>query len=122
MNEKVEFQKVFEQLREILNSFAGDLDLLFDESDTYYLNTKYIMSNNKPMYFGSVKINKNYVSYHLMPVYVFPELLKSISSELEIRMQGKSCFNFKLVNTSVFKELAELTKQGFQQYRNAGYV
>jgi len=41
------------------------------------------MKNKKPMYFGSVKININYVSFHLMPVYVFPELLKNMSPALK---------------------------------------
>lgn len=67
------------------------------------------------MYFGSVKINKNYVSFHLMPVYVFPFLIDKISPELKSRMQGKSCFNFKTIDIKLFSELGELTGLGYAQ-------
>ncbi len=74
------------------------------------------------MYFGSTKIKKNYVSYHLMPVYVFPELLEGTSAELKKRMQGKSCFNFKVANRQLFEELRELTNAGYEKYKKAGYL
>ena len=80
------------------------------------------MQNKKPMYFASVKINKNYVSFHLMPVYVFPELLENISTQLKRRMQGKSCFNFKVLNEPLLEELSELTNNGYSKYKNAGYL
>ena len=47
-----------------------------------------------------------------MPVYVNPKLLNNISPELKRRMQGKSCFNFKKIDESLFEELAVLTKRG----------
>jgi len=93
-----------------------------DDVDNFYLNTQFIMKNKKPMYFGSVKININYVSFHLMPVYVFPELLKNMSPALKRRMQGKSCFNFKKVNEDTFKELRELAINGYSKYEKAGYL
>ena len=37
-------------------------------------------------------------------------------------MQGKSCFNFTHAEASLFKELAELTEAGFNDYRKQGYV
>jgi len=36
-------------------------------------------SQGREVWFGAVGERKNYVSYHLMPVYAFPELLKKIS-------------------------------------------
>ena len=122
MNAKTNFEIVFERLRKILKPYADDLDLIVDEPENYYLNTKYIMKNKKQMYFGSVKISKSYVSFHLMPVYVFPELLDEISEDLKKRMQGKSCFNFKLVDESFFTELEVITKRGFQKYENSDYI
>ena len=35
-----------------------------------------LLFKGKPMYFGSVLIQKNYVSFHLFPVYTNPELGK----------------------------------------------
>ena len=70
----------------------------------------------------AVQIKKNYVAYHLMPVYVFPELLSGISPELGHRMQGKSCFNFKATDQTLFRELEQITAAGYQRYKEAGYI
>jgi hypothetical protein len=37
-------------------------------------------------------------------------------------MQGKSCFNFKMVDETVFQDLAQLTAKVLTGMRNAGYV
>ena len=47
------------------------------------------------MFFGSVRLGKAYVSYHLMPLYMRPALTSLVSPVLKKRMQGKTCFNFK---------------------------
>ncbi len=65
-----------------------------------------------------MQTRKNYVSYHLMPVYAFPELLKGASPELKKRMQGKSCFNFKAVDDKLFAELLRLTEKGYQRFKD----
>ena len=122
MADKNEFQDIFTALRNILNEHEKKLVLVNDKPDNYYLNTAFIMKNKKPMYFGATIINKNYVSFHLMPVYVNPGLLKDMSSELKKRMQGKSCFNFKKMDKDLFKELEKITKAGFSDYKKQGYL
>ena len=52
-------------------------------------------SQGREVWFGGVQIKKNYVSYHLMPVYAFPDLLDGLSPELKKRMQGKSLLQFQ---------------------------
>jgi hypothetical protein len=81
-----------------------------------------MQSNNKPLFFASARVAKQYVSFHLMPVYVWPELLEGTSEQLRKRMQGKSCFNFKKPEPELFEELASLTRRGFERYRDTGYV
>ena len=87
-----------------------------------YVDSRFIQKNKKPMHFGAVMLKKSYVSYHLMPVYVTPELLKGMSPGLKRRMQGKSRFNFTEIDKALFKELAALTKAGFQGYKDRGFV
>lgn len=122
MSNQSNFQDVFERLKNILSDYAGELTYVKDEPGDFYLETKHIMKNKKPMFFGAVQIRKAYVSYHLMPVYVFPELLVNISPELKRRMQGKSCFNFKSFDDELFEELARLTDAGCKKYKEVGYV
>lgn len=114
--------QVFTELRSVLVPYASQLVVTYDGADGYSLDTRHILPNRQPLFFGSVKVQKNYVSFYLMPVYVFPELLEGISDELRKRMQGKSCFNFKKLDSDLFSELASLTRAGFERYQTAGYI
>ena len=122
MGKSAELETVFEKLSDIMRQFEGDLVVKSREADNYYLDTTTLARNKKPMFFGAVQVKKNYVSYHLMPVYVFPELLEGMSEKLAKRMQGKSCFNFKALDQETFQELARLTEKSLEQFREAGYV
>jgi hypothetical protein len=96
--------------------------LVRDKPGDIYLNTAHQMKNGQPLFFGAAAIRKRYVSFHLMPVYVFPELLHSIPTQLERRRHGKSCFNIKHPDDVIFAALEQLTAHGISQYRRAGYV
>jgi hypothetical protein len=113
---------VFTELRKLLAPHAAKLDATKDTDVELYLNTRHIQKNKSPLFFGAVQIKKAYVSYHLMPVYVKPELLDDISPALKACMQGKSCFNFKSVEPALFKELGKLTKAGYASYKAQGFV
>ena len=120
MAKGTDFDGAFSRLKEILEPYAPELALTADTGDNYSLDTRTIMENKKPLFFGSVRRGKSAVSFHLMPVYTNPALLDTISPELKKRMQGKSCFNFKSVDENLFAELKELTKAGFEEYREKG--
>lgn len=113
---------VFAALKEIMLPYASQLTIKVDRDDELNVDTELLMKNGKTLWFGGVQIKKNYVSYHLMPVYVNPGLLKSMSPTLKKHMQGKSCFNFTSADQALFSELAELTEAGFLDYRKRGYV
>ena len=117
MPKQNDFLPVFEQLKSILEPFAPNLTVKTDSADTYYLDGPYSEKWKRNLFFGSVQVKKNYVSFYLMPVYMYPDLLNGISPELKKRMQGKSCFNFKQVEPTLFKELAELTKKGYERFK-----
>ena len=75
-----------------------------------------------PGYFGGAKVGKRYVSFHLMPVYAFPDLLDNISPGLLKRMQGKSCFNVTKVDEAVLAELTDLTRLGYRPLEANGLL
>jgi hypothetical protein len=112
-----DFPLVFEQLRNILKPYAKNWNVKTDTPETYYLDGPYSEKWKKQLFFGSVQIKKNYVSFYLMPVYMYPELLVDISPELKKRVQGKSCFNFKTVEPPLFQELKDLTRKGVDKFR-----
>ena len=117
-----DFPVVFDQLKAILKPYEPRLSVTVDSSEGYSLDTHQLGPNKKPMFFGAAVIKKNYVSFHLMPVYAKPELLDALSPALKSRMQGKSCFNFAQIDQPLFQELATLTKAGFASYEEQGFV
>jgi len=114
--------EVFDALKEVMEPHTRSLDVKRDEPGNFYVDTFHVMKNRKRLWFGGVQIKKNYVSYHLMPVYVNPKLLENMSPELKKRMQGKSCFNFKSIDEKLYGELGRLTNRGLQDYRASGYL
>ena len=111
------FPPIFEKLKSILKPHAKALTVTIDSSDGYSLDGPYSKKWKRNLFFGAAQIKKNYVSFYLMPVYMYPELLKGVSPELKKHMQGKSCFNFKKVEPELFKELATLTKVGAEKFK-----
>lgn len=113
---------VFDVLREVLRPYAVALEVKRDSASDFYLDTRHIQKNKKPLFFGAVRVQKNYVSFHLMPVYLEPRLLDGVSERLMKRMHGKSCFNFIELDRSLAEELAALTAAGYAHYEKLGLV
>lgn len=117
-----DFQPVFDELKQLMEPYAGKLRSTGRPGDFQLIGPPVPLSKGKDVWFGAVKINKNYVSYHLMPVYAFPDLLDGLSPRLKKRMQGKSCFNFTAVDKALFAELKRLTKAGFERFKQAELI
>jgi hypothetical protein len=121
-NRDNDFISSFNSIKSILKKYEKSLRVIADSNDNYCLNTGYDEKRKADIYFGGVQIKKNYVSFHLMPVYVNPNLLQKLSPELKKRMQGKSCFNFKVIEMKLITELSMLTKNGFEFYKKIGML
>ena len=111
------FEEAFERLKAILKPLEKDLAVKTDEPGKYYLLTKKLNEKKQEIWFGGVETKKNYVSFHLIPLYYFPELLNDISPELKKRLTGKSCFNFKKPDDAVFADLENLAKASFETFK-----
>jgi hypothetical protein len=111
-----DFNAVFAALKPVLAQHAGRLPVKTDSPTEYALVTKtpspFPQHKGHPMDFGSVRIGKAYVSFHLMPLYMCEPLIAKIPEVLTKRMQGKACFNFKEVPDPVqLRELKILTEE-----------
>ena len=122
MIKQSKYDGVFVALRNILQKHSNRLSVTADSPGYYCLSVDFSAKLGKGFPVAWVNIGKAYVSYHLMPVYMFPKLLDGLSKELRARMQGKSCFNFKVVNESLFKELEQATTRGLKMSKDAGYA
>lgn len=122
MADTSDFNTIFTELRLIFRPLEKRLDIIKDDAAEFCANSREPWSNGKELYFGGAVIKKNYVSFYLMPVYMYPDLLDGISEALRKRMQGKSCFNFSKYDRPLIRELATLTKVSFERLRNEGYA
>lgn len=107
---------VYTTLREVMERHTTGLNMTDDKPGNTTVESQDMAANGKPRWFGAVQTKKNYVSYHLMPVYEDPSLLNDISPELKARMQGKSCFNFKTIDSELFDQLGRLTATGTKAF------
>jgi hypothetical protein len=119
MAKEENFPAVFDALKAILQPYMPPLVAKADTPDNYYLEAVPSAKYPKGFGVGAVQIKKNYVSYHLTPVYMYPDLLDGLSAPLRKRMQGKGCFNFTVPDEVLFAELAQLTARGFARFREA---
>ena len=112
------FEATFAALKNVLKPFERHFDVVKDTRNAYYLASKTAKTRSKAaIWFGGVEIKKNYVSFHLVPVYAAPQLVKDLSPSLKKRMQGKGCFNFTDIEPAHLKELDVVTKKGY-----AGFI
>lgn len=117
-----DFQSVFAALRQLLSAYEDRLACKTPSPGYYYLESTTPTYKKRRMAFAAVRTGKNYVSYHLVPVYAAPELGKNMSPELKRRMQGKGCFNFITVDDTLFRELALLTEAGYKNFKNRNWL
>jgi hypothetical protein len=115
---KQDFAAVFASLRKLLDPFLGEIQVQTDKPGNYHTEIPTIFHRGKPLYFAGLRTGKNYVSFHLLPVYGAPELLKGMSPALKKRMQGNACFNFTMVDEACFAELARLTAAGLKKFKS----
>src|SRR5258705_7524547 len=125
-----EFETVVGRLKAILQNHAGNFTVKPDTNDSYGLQGKpgpaalkaWGGKLKKPvMPIAWIEISKAYVSYHVMGLYTNTALQNSMSKELKARMQGKTCFNFKKINETLFIELEQLTVKAIDDFKKLGF-
>ena len=122
-----EFSAAFATLKSVFARHVKNMSVQADTPTEYTLVTKrpspFPQHKGNPMFFGSVRLGKAYVSFHLMPLYMCKELNGGISPELKKRMQGKTCFNFKTEpEADLVRELKQLTGAGVKRWKERQWM
>lgn len=116
-----EFPFIFSRIRAGFAVHAERCVVLHDEADRYFLGSHEVRAKDGyRTLFGGVEIGKTYVSAHLMPLYIHPDMRDAMSPNLRRRMQGKSCFNFTRVDDGLFDELDHLVAAGLRRFEQDG--
>jgi hypothetical protein len=122
-----DFETAFALLKPVLGKYAKRLSVKTDTPIEYTLETKlaspFPQHKGHPMFFGSVRLGKAYVSFHLMPLYMNPAFSETVSPQLKKRMQGKTCFNFKTPpDPAALSELKRLTEEAVKQWAEKAWL
>jgi hypothetical protein len=122
-----DFAPIFAALKPVFTRHAKRLAVKTDTPIEYTLVTKsaspFPQHKGQPLYFGSIRLGKAYVSFHLVPLYMCPVLAKIISPALKKRMQGKACFNFKSdPEPELISELKQLTQASLKQWSETKWL
>ena len=122
-----DFIDVFQTLKGVLARVAKSFAVGSDSAVEYKLVTltpsPFPQHKGHPMDFGTVRIGKAYVSFHLMPLYMCAPLNEKISPRLKKRMQGKTCFNFKAApEPELIADLTLLTEAALEQWKRQKWI
>ena len=108
---------IFAALRKLLKIYEPELAIRIDRPGNCYLETRSASLSGRRLLFAGAKVKKNYVSFYLPALYMFPDLSDKISAPLKKTMQGQSCFNLTIPNQEWFEELGKLAQAGFQKFK-----
>jgi hypothetical protein len=108
-------------LKRILKPYMRNLHVVSDDENGCYLESKTDFYKGRRMAVAAVRRGKAYVSFHLVMLYLNPDLQKRVSPALRKRMQGKACFNFTQPDPELFAELAALTATTFEFIKKHGF-
>lgn len=126
-----DFDATFAVLRELLRAHAAGLTVAADTPQRFCLEAPpgpatlaaWGGKARRPsLPVAWVERGRAYVAYHLMGLDGNPALAARLSSALQARRQGKTCFNFRRPEEAPLGELAEVTAASIAGLRHMGFV
>lgn len=115
------FQPAFARLHALYAPLARYGVVTKDTSEAFWLGTHEVRARDGyRTAFGGVEMRRSYVSAHLMPIYVHPQLLDDVNPALLTRRQGKACFNFKAEDDALFEAFEDLLGRSLRRFQADG--
>jgi len=71
---------------------------------------------------ASIILQKGYVGFYFMPVYIQPALKKNISPSLLATLKGKTCFHIKKLNADLLNDIDAALREGIKLYKSRGWL
>ena len=121
-----DLQALFDTLKPLLQAYAPPLTPQVDTPTRYELwSVKPLViegRKRKEVFFASLIIQKAYVGFYFMPVYVETELKGIFQPELLRLLKGKSCFHIKKLDAALLGQIEAALKIGFELYQHRGWI
>jgi hypothetical protein len=121
-----ELPDIFNRLRKLLSQYHPPFVSKHDDDSYYDLwSVKDLMiegRKRKEVFFASLIIQKGYVGFYFMPVYVETEIKQVFSPGFLKLLKGKSCFHIIKVDEALLEQIEAALKSGFELYEQRGWV
>lgn len=121
-----EKQEIFERLKTLISEYSPPLTVKQDSEKTFDLwSIKDLVIEGRKrneVFFASAIIQKSYVGFYFMPVYVEKEITDVFQPELLRLKKGLSCFHIKVLNPELEEQIIDAVKIGFRLYQQRGWV
>jgi hypothetical protein len=119
---------IFEKIKSVLQKQSPPMVVSKNIKDCFELignkpvpyGSKKVMAPG--MYFCSVLVRKDMISFHFFPIYMKREMFEPLIPNMIKLLKGKSCFNFKKPEHIDEKELSALLKKGIEAWTKLGYM
>jgi hypothetical protein len=74
------------------------------------------------LWFASALIQKGYVGFYYMPVYMNEAVRSQLKPELLKCLKGKACFHIKKNDPLLFDQIGEALEIGYACYKKKGWI
>ena len=125
-------KSIFEQLHKLLVRYAppfkaggGNID---GKMNFHLVVPKTVVVpgayGGKPteMSMASLILQKDFVGFYFMPIYLNPELKKNLAPTLLKLLKGKTCFHVKTVDAQLLEDVAAALALGAKSFRDRDWV
>ena len=76
----------------------------------------------KEFWFAAALIQKGYVGFYFMPIYITNSMEGAIKTELMKCLKGKSCFHITKNDPQLMAQIKEALRLGYEDYKKRGWV
>lgn len=117
---------IFKKVKALLVENKKRMDVREKGDQSYHLfGKKEVIVGTKKvesMYFASVKIQKNFVSFYFFPMYTHKKIFTKLPKKLSKCLKGKSCFHIKENDPILFNEIRLILSKGREIYEKSGWI
>ena len=122
-----DLEPIFARIKQLLADFEkeplrlrggeGGQVLLISEKATVIDGRK-----REELWFASALVQKGYVGFYYMPVYMNEVVRSQLKPELLKCLKGKACFHIKKNDPLLFAQIGEALEIGYASYKKMGWI
>jgi hypothetical protein len=118
--------QIFREIKSLMETYAPPMTAKMDDGAHYDLwSIKDLLIDGrkrKEVYFAGLIIQKSYVGFYYMPIYISAELKNMIAPELLKLLKGKSCFHVKKLDDRLKEQIQAALKIGYEAYQKRNWI